>query len=119
MYEGPRRLHLWINTSLILRGLLSTKSPVKQVAMPADLTLLRNTLFQPDYLSIFADCRSHLQFTLFLFLVVDYSGRAGELIASSNKKTDNNKHLKWPQLSCLLSLHLLGLQSKPISPLVI
>lgn len=94
-----RELHEWIDASLVPKGLLSTAAPLKQVAMPADLTLLRDTLFQTDYLSTFADCRSPLQFALFLSLVVDCSRRAGELIASSNKKTDNNKHLKWSQIS--------------------
>jgi hypothetical protein len=94
-----RELHEWIDASLVPRGLLSTATPLKQVAMPADLTLLRNTLFQTDYLSTFADCRSPLQFALFLSMVVDCSGRAGELIAPSNKKTYNNKRLKWSQIA--------------------
>jgi hypothetical protein len=100
MVEGlGRELHEWIDASLVPKGLLSSATPLKQVAMPADLTLLRNTLFQSDYLSTFADCRSPLQVGLFLSLVVDCAGRAGELIASSNKETDNNKHLKWSQIS--------------------
>ncbi|KAG4436364.1 hypothetical protein IFR05_008154 [Cadophora sp. M221] len=94
-----REIHEWIDASLVPRGLLSTATPLKQVAMPADLTLLRETLFQIEYLSTFADCRSPLQLALFLSLVVDCSGRAWELIAPSNKKTDNNKHLKWSQIS--------------------
>jgi hypothetical protein len=95
-----RELHEWIDVSLVPKGLLlSTSTLLKQVAMPADLTLLRNTLFQTDYLSTFADCRSPLQFALFLSMVVDWSGRAGQLIAPSNKKTDNNKHLKWLQIA--------------------
>jgi hypothetical protein len=41
-----RELHEWIDASLVPKGLLSTATPLKQVAMPADLTLLRNTLFK-------------------------------------------------------------------------
>ena len=88
-------LHEWIDASLAPKGLLSTATLLKQVAMLADLTLLRNSPFQTDYLSTFADCRSPLQFALPPPPVVDCSGRAGELIASSNKKTDNNKRLRW------------------------
>jgi len=62
MDEGIRNgLHVWIDVSLVPRGLLSTEIQLKQTAMPADLALLRETLFQTDYLSTFADCRSPLQ----------------------------------------------------------
>jgi hypothetical protein len=94
-----REAHVWIDASLVERDLLATRSAKKQTAMPADLTKLRQALFQVEYLATFTDCRAPLQFALFLVLIVDCSGRAGELVAPSNTKTDNNKHLKWSRVS--------------------
>jgi hypothetical protein len=91
-----REAHVWIDASLVERDLLATRAAKKQVAMPADLTMLRQALFQIEYLATFANCRAPLQFALFLVLIVDCSGRAGELVAPT--KTDN-KHLNWSQVS--------------------
>lgn len=74
---------LWIQSSLVRRGLAHTDQRVKPVALPQDVSDFLRQLFDPAFCSSQLTTRDVLTFALMICLMIDCNGRVSELTGAS------------------------------------